>query len=109
MTIPSLAWLSIDVISGVLPPNDKLAMNKDTVNPIPPSMAIENIIFQLVPSGIGASFNFTVSHEKMKIPNSLPITSAMIIAMLMPSNIEDAGVSRRNMPALANAKSGRII
>ena len=82
ITMPSLAWLSISTISGE--PNDRVAMNNETVKPMPPSIAIEAIIDQLVRAGIGASLSLTVIQEKINMPRNLPNTRPQIMAREIP-------------------------
>ena len=45
------------------------------------------IICHVVSSGMGASRNLTVSHEKQKIPKNLPSTRDTIMVSVIPSNI----------------------
>ncbi len=88
--------------------NVSVAMNSDTVKPMPPSIDTAAIIFQLLWSGIGAAPSLTVSHEKLSIPTNLPATRARITASDTPSITDAGSVSSRNMPALAKANSGTM-
>lgn len=84
ITIPSFDILSnCDCISSA-GLNVRLAMNSDTVKPIPPKSATPEIIGQVAWSGMGARRNLTASHENPRIPRNLPITSDMMMASETP-------------------------
>ena len=85
--MPSLASLRRASPAGPPSPNERLAMKRETVNPMPPSIDTAAIIFQFDWSGIGAMCNLTVSQEKMNMPMNLPSTSPTMIARLMPLTI----------------------
>ena len=68
-------------------------MKSDTVKPMPPSTAIEAIIGQSQPLGIGAKRSLTVSHENRKMPRNLPSSKPQMMARLDVKQ-EDAGVGK---------------
>ena len=92
----------------VSPANARFAIKMETVKPIPPKKVTPAIICHVVSSGMGASRNLTVSHEKQKIPKNLPSTRDTIMVSVIPSNIAPGFISNRKIPALVNAKSGTI-
>ena len=69
--IPSLASLSTDAASGPL--NERVAMNRETVKPIPPSIETDASIFHVEWRGIRANPHLIVAHENRNIPVNLPI------------------------------------
>ena len=76
--IPSLASLSTDAASGPL--NERVAMNRETVKPIPPSIETDASIFHVEWRGIRANPHLIVAHENRNIPVNLPINKPPIMA-----------------------------
>lgn len=106
--IPSLAsFRSSDIIGSPLP-KERLAINSDTVKPIPPNNDTDAKLPQFEPSGIGASLSSIHKAEKINIPKNLPNTKPVMIDGAMPWNSCDICISPKKIPALANANRGTI-
>ncbi len=87
---------------------DRLAMNSETVKPIPPRAAIPAIIFQSAPFGAGVMPSLTVPHENSHMPKNFPRTSERIMVSDKPSNAAVGDIPWKDIPALANANSGTM-
>ena len=92
----------------MLLPNERFAMKRETVKPMPQMTETAAIIDHVEPAGLGVSRNMIASQEKEKIPKNLPTTRPKMTARLTPSKIVEGSMSSRKIPAFAKAKSGRI-
>ena len=90
-----------------IPPKDKLAMNSDTVKPMPPNNATPKICLKLRFAGNDNHPVFTKNQVKENMPTNFPNTSAMIMVKVIPPKLCIENPSKL-IPAFAKAKSGRI-
>ena len=77
-------------------------MNRDIVNPMPPSQAHPCSAVQLTPSGSDASRNRTAASAATVIPRGFPTTSPRITARVT----RPPGDPLSATPAFESAKSG---
>ena len=82
-------------------------MKSETVNPIPPSIEIPNIPFQLHPVGNDTSFRRTAIHVNEKMPASLPTNRPRKTARVT-FPIESESDPSKTIPALTNANNGMM-
>ena len=91
-------------MSGI-PEYDRLAMNRDTVNPMPPSRDTPKRILLFMRSGILSRPVLMANQVKVNIPINFPNTSAKNTVRVTPST--DARLKpSKEMLALAKAKRG---
>ena len=100
---PNFAWFSR---SGYSPAKERLAINKDTVKPIPPNKDTPATLLQFIPGGIEDKPLLTASQVNRKIPINLPRSNPAATAILTAPTTPPPPLN--TTPALAKAKSGSI-
>ena len=105
LMIPNFAWLSRTGPNSGRLAYDRLAIKRDTVNPIPPSMEIPSKLLLFMWSGIFRKPLFTDNQVKENIPISLPKIKEIKIVRVTPFKSVRLMCSKE-MLALAKANRG---
>jgi len=99
--MPYLAWSTNSGLWKASP-----LIKRDIVNPIPPKSATPVMCFQLAPCGSELRPNFTINHEKSRIPINLPKTRPENTPIDTGLMIELKKSLPMMMPELASANRG---
>ena len=98
----------VALINSACPVNAKLVMKMDIVNPMPPSKPAPTTCFQFMSEGSLQIPIATAKNTNKEMPKGLPITKPAKIPKLFEVFRSSVQLAPIKIPALANAKTGRI-